>query len=236
MNEITIGVDEVGRGCIMGPMCVAAVADLTGWRLAGIRDSKKIKSEHTRQVLANEIRHNLPWITIMVDSVAIDRFGIAACLLNAGKQVGQRLAERLRKAGLTAPISIIYDGNDHSDRLLPELNATVKSIVRADDSVFEVSAASILAKVTRDNWIHKLVDIDPKYAVYDLHQNKGYGTPRHMLGLKKAGMSPLHRRVATRTFMGCEPARNDYVTHPITTTEEASGAAGVGPGTVRRAS
>ena len=172
-----IGVDEVGRGCLAGPLCVAAVS--LRMPVVGLRDSKKL-SPKKREELDIKIRENADYLNIvLISAEEIDNIG---------------LAEALKKAfinsvdGIDKEIKIITDGNIN---YLKDLFPNSEAIIKADDSVKEVSAASIVAKVYRDKL---MVELDKDYPGYNFKVNKGYGTKEHLNAIKEIGVSKLHRK------------------------------------------
>jgi ribonuclease HII len=172
-----IGIDEVGRGCWAGPVVAGAV--LLGEPIVGLRDSKKL-SKRARERLDADIRvqataFGLGW----VPADELDRIGLTAA-------VG--LAMRRAVAAIEAPYEqIIIDGNYNF--LADDPKATC--LIKADDSVPAVSAASILAKVARDNYMATMDRIYPGYA---FEKHVGYGTAAHIAALKALGVSELHRQ------------------------------------------
>lgn len=210
-DPIIIGVDEAGRGPVFGPMVVGGSANLTGWRLDGIRDSKKIPQEHVRKALANEIRHNTIWAVAVIDVKTINQFGTFKSLVAAGQMVAAELVRRLR-AYTDRPLRVIFDGRDHPKR--GEAGISFESMEKADDKIFEVSCGSILAKVMHDDMVHDLVKSHSKYMHYDLDNNKGYPTPKHKVALKEFGLTDQHRVVACGTFLAEDKDGKAYVTTP----------------------
>jgi ribonuclease HII len=205
ISTIKVGIDEVGRGSIFGPMVVAATANLSGWTLGAIRDSKLIKCSAIRKQLADEIRHNLVWAVIVVPPKAINEFGTLNTLLYAGRRVREEIIKRLSANFPRSLYHVIYDGRDHPRAT--EGDVRIESIEKADATIFEVSCASILAKATHDGLIEKLCE-DPNYARYDLINHRGYGTPKHEAALRKYGPCDLHRKVATATLL-TEPTEDE---------------------------
>ena len=197
-QKIVVGVDEVGNGAIIGPICVAAVTVLTGWHLPAITDSKKIKLEKKRGVLAGEIRHNSVWTMGTLPAGAIDQHGAGPCLDALQDAVVEAHVSRLRAVYQHNPIEVIIDGageNRSCD------GYTLVRIPKADATEYEVSCASILAKVCVDDWMNAAVRQDPALGRYMIEKNKGYGTAEHKAALVEHGLSVHHRRDACNTFI-----------------------------------
>lgn len=175
---LVAGVDEAGRGPLAGPVVAAAVIldDLNP--IAGLNDSKKL-SAPKRERLYDEIRAKALCCSVAQASVdEIDRLNI----LHATMLAMQRAVQGLR----LKPSMVLVDGNR-----LPVLNVLAEAIVGGDAKVQAISAASILAKVTRDRWCHEL---DRKYPQYGFSAHKGYGTAEHLQALHQFGACPEHRR------------------------------------------
>jgi ribonuclease HII len=172
------GVDEAGRGPLAGPVVAAAVIldDLNP--IKGLADSKKLTALK-RDKLYDEIRAKALCCSIAEASVEeIDALNI----LQATMLAMRRAVEGLR----LKPNKVLVDGNR-----LPVLDVLAEAIVKGDSKVQAISAASILAKVTRDRWCEQ---IDHEYPAYGFAKHKGYGTEAHMQALKKHGATPWHRK------------------------------------------
>ncbi|TAH12398.1 MAG: ribonuclease HII [Curvibacter sp.] len=172
------GVDEAGRGPLAGPVVAAAVIldDLNP--IAGLNDSKKLTALR-REKLFDEIRAKALCCSIAQASVEeIDEINI----LQATMLAMRRAVEGLR----LKPAKVLVDGNR-----LPVLEVLAEAIVRGDATVPAISAASILAKVTRDRWCATL---DQQYPQYGFSGHKGYGTAEHLAALKVHGACPEHRK------------------------------------------
>lgn len=180
MPEIRIiaGVDEVGRGPLAGDVVAAAVVLDARRPIAGLADSKKL-SEKQREKLFVEIQEKAACFAIARASVAeIDQLNILQASLLAMKRAVEALPLQ--------PDHVLVDGNR-----LPRWSYSSEAIVQGDASVAAISAASILAKVTRDR---EMLDLDGLYPGYGLAVHKGYPTRVHLAALSRLGPSPVHRR------------------------------------------
>lgn len=175
---LVAGVDEAGRGPLAGPVVAAAVILDDLHPIAGLNDSKKLTALR-RDRLYDEIRAKALCCAVGQASVAeIDKLNI----LQATMLAMQRAVNGLR----LKPSKVLVDGNR-----LPVLGVLAEAIVGGDAKVQAISAASILAKVTRDRWC---AELDQKYPQYGFATHKGYGTAEHMLALQKFGACPEHRK------------------------------------------
>ena len=175
MNDV-IGVDEVGRGCWAGPLVAAAVR--LNCPVEGLRDSK-ILSAKRRAELARLIDHSASVGIGWVSAHEIDEHGITWSV----QQAMMRAIEQIS----IDDSSVIVDGNINYLQTVPKSVAVVK----ADDTVPAVSAASIVAKVARDTYMQQIARTYPDYG---FEHHVGYGTAQHKAGLQRAGLTPLHRR------------------------------------------
>jgi ribonuclease HII len=177
-GEIICGVDEAGRGPLAGPVFAAAVILDPQRPIEGLRDSKKL-SEASRDNLALHIRNNaLAWAIASCSEQEIDEINI----LQASMLAMRRAVESLT----TVPTLALIDGNR-----CPVMAIRSEAIIKGDDKVQAISAASILAKTARDAALMVLHDAYPHYA-FDRH--KGYPTALHLERLRLHGVSPVHRR------------------------------------------
>ena len=180
------GVDEVGRGPLAGPVVCAAVIMPLGENeiIDGVDDSKKL-SEKKRQKLSEEIKAKAVCYSIFeISEKEIDEINI----LEATKK-------GMREALLALEIQpdmVLTDGNMTIDVPFPQ-----KSIVHGDALSYSIGAASIVAKVYRDNLMDEYAKIYPEYA---FEKNKGYGTAAHIAAIKEVGLCPIHRRTFTKKF------------------------------------
>jgi ribonuclease HII len=177
-DELVCGVDEAGRGPLAGPVTAAAVILDPQRPIPGLRDSKKL-SEAQRDLLAIEIKkHALAWSIAECSEQEIDDLNI----LQATMLAMRRAVEGLK----IVPTLALIDGNR-----CPVMAVRSEAIVKGDDKVPAISAASILAKTARDHLLLKLHEQFPQYA---LDQHKGYPTALHLARLKEFGVSPIHRK------------------------------------------
>ncbi len=172
------GVDEAGRGPLAGPVVAAAVILDPARPLEGLRDSKLLSPER-RGVLAERIRRDAQaWAVAWADHEEIDRLNILqATLLAMARAVG---------ALAVAPLHVLVDGNR-----CPELSYPVSAVVRGDQMVPAISAASILAKVERDAAMERM---DRLFPAYGFAVHKGYPTTDHIAALECHGACAVHRR------------------------------------------
>lgn len=177
MSWRTAGIDEVGRGCLAGPVYAAAVILPDGHGIAGLRDSKKLSAAR-REALAPLIQAAAQDCAIGIASVAeIDALNI----LQATFLAMRRAVEALREA----PRLCLVDGNRP-----PLLACPVQTLVGGDALVDSIMAASIIAKVARDA---EMIGLDAQFPGYGLAAHKGYGTPAHLKALRQRGASAIHR-------------------------------------------
>ena len=171
------GIDEVGRGCLAGPVTAAAVILPRDWLPRGLRDSKLLKPDE-RERLDVEIRGNaLAWAIAFVSPELIDRINILQATLLASQLAAARLSIR--------PDALLLDAV-----ALPEIHMHQRVLVSADRLCASVAAASVIAKVARDRLMREL---DGAYPGYDFAGNKGYAAPEHRAGLAALGTCPVHR-------------------------------------------
>lgn len=184
------GVDEVGRGPLAGPVVAAAVILDPEQPIEGLIDSKKLTAKR-REHLAEEIRAKaLCWCLGRAEVEEIERLNILHASL---------LAMRRAVEGLAIPAThALVDGNR-----CPELPCSCEAIVGGDATVESISAASILAKVARDQ---EMVELDARYPGYGLAQHKGYPTKAHIEAIETRGVLEIHRRSfgPVKRILGCK--------------------------------
>ena len=178
VHGLVAGVDEAGRGPLAGPVVAAAVILDDQAPIRGLADSKKL-TERQRERLFDEIRAKaLCFCTAQATVQEIDSMNILQATMLAMRRAVQGL--RLK------PSKVLVDGNR-----LPALDVLAEAVVGGDARVPAISAASILAKVTRDRLLLELHERHPEYG-FDRH--KGYGTEQHLTALRRLGPLPEHRR------------------------------------------
>ena len=179
--DLIAGTDEVGRGCLAGPVVAAAV--ILKKRIDNLRDSKAL-SPKIRGELAKKILDNSYYGYGLVSNQKIDEINILNASLLAMKRAILNLSIK--------PSKVLVDG-----LYLPDIKFDKEAIIGGDSLVEEISAASIIAKVYRDNL---MLNLDKKYPHYGLAKHKGYPTKLHKEMLSKYGASKIHRR----SFKGVE--------------------------------
>ena len=174
--KLIAGVDEVGRGPLIGPVVAAAVILPKDYKLDGLTDSKKL-SEKKREYFYEIIKKDALAIGIgIVNEKVIDEINIYEATKVAMKEAINKLNIK--------PEHILIDA-------MPlDLDIPTTSIIKGDLLSINISAASVIAKVTRD---HMLYEMDKEYPMYDLKNNKGYGTKKHIEAIKKYGITKYHR-------------------------------------------
>lgn len=185
--ELIAGVDEVGRGPLAGPVVAAAVILPKGCKISGLNDSKKIpKSKHKE--IYEAVLQNAVAIGIGIkDNQVIDQVNIyEATKLAMMEAIGQLEPQ---------PQHLLIDAMK-LDFPIPQT-----SIIKGDANSLSIAAASIVAKVTRDQMME---EFDLEYPGYDFAQNAGYGTANHLAGLHKLGVTPIHRRSFEPVKSMCE--------------------------------
>ena len=178
------GVDEVGRGPLAGPVVCAAVIMPLDDIIGGVDDSKKLSAKK-RTCLAEEITEKaIARAICRIEPQVIDEINI----LEATKLCMKNAIESLN----IKPDFVLVDGNMTLDIGIPQ-----QSIIKGDFNSYSIGAASIIAKVYRDNLMDEYAKVYPEYA---FKENKGYGTKKHIEGILSAGLCPIHRRSFTKKW------------------------------------
>ena len=182
--RIVCGVDEAGRGPLAGPVCAAAVILPKDLEIEGLNDSKKLSDKRRRalfeEITAQAVAYGLAFAT----EQEIDEINILQATFLAMRRAMEQLS--------VCPDIALIDGNRETDFGLP-----VRTIVKGDSLSANIAAASILAKVTRDDFMLEQAKRYPEYG-FDVH--KGYGTRAHYAALREYGPCPIHRRTFLKKF------------------------------------
>jgi len=182
-----IGIDEVGMGCLAGPVVVCAVAlsqdfyDHVGPRLAGVRDSK-LMSESQREAVAAALRSTpgFQYRISLCQPATIDRLNIYQAARHAMRRT-------VRNLGHDKHGHVLIDGN----KTIQGLELPQRAVIKGDQKVFAIACASVMAKVHRDRMMKRYAR---RYPGYDFEVHKGYGTPKHLARLAELGPCELHRK------------------------------------------
>ena len=184
--EVICGVDEAGRGPLAGPVCAAAVVLPNGLEIPGLTDSKKLTDKKRRELFPIIQEQAIAYGIGLASHEEIDEINI----LQATYLAMERALAQLH----TKPDIALVDGNRAKDFGLP-----VRTVVKGDSLSANIAAASVLAKVTRDNLMLELAQQYPEYG-FEVH--KGYGTKAHYEALRQYGASPIHRVTFLKKFYG----------------------------------
>lgn len=184
--NVICGVDEAGRGPLAGPVCASAVILPARLDIPGLTDSKKLTDKKRRELFPVIQEQAIAWGIGMASCEEIDEINI----LQATFLAMQRALEQLN----VRPDLVLIDGNRAKDFGLP-----VKTVIKGDSLSMNIAAASVLAKVTRDDWMIRMAQNYPQYA-FDIH--KGYGTKAHYAALTEFGPCPIHRKTFLKKFYG----------------------------------
>ena len=184
--QVICGVDEAGRGPLAGPVCAAAVILPKDLQIPGLTDSKKLTDKKRRELFPLIQEQALAYGIGFATEQEIDEINI----LQATFLAMQRALEQLT----VKPDLALIDGNREKDFGIP-----VKTVVKGDSLSANIAAASILAKVTRDNLMQEMAETYPQYG-FEIH--KGYGTKAHYAALREFGACPIHRMSFLKKFYG----------------------------------
>lgn len=180
------GVDEAGRGPLAGPVVAACCILPLDCMIDGINDSKKL-SEPKREKLYCEITASAVFKVSVIPQEVIDEINILRATKRAMAECIENMPEK--------PELVLIDAVDI------KVSVPIKSIIKGDAQSYNIAAASIIAKVTRDRLMR---DYDNLYPQYGFAKNKGYGTKEHIEALKKCGPCPLHRKSFIKNFIGAD--------------------------------
>ena len=184
--EIICGVDEAGRGPLAGPVCAAAVILPANIQIPGLDDSKKLSDKRRRELFPIIKEEAIAYGIAFADHNEIDEINILQATFLAMERAIQQLQVK--------PQLALIDGNRAKDFGIP-----VETVVHGDSKSASITAASILAKVTRDDY---MLEMSKEYTNYGFDIHKGYGTKAHYAALTEYGPSPIHRMTFLKKFYG----------------------------------
>ena len=184
--RLICGVDEAGRGPLAGPVCAAAVILPEHLQIPGLNDSKKLTDKKRRELFPVIQEQAVAYGIGLASEQEIDEINILQATFLAMRRALEQLTVR--------PEIALIDGNRETDFGLP-----VKTVVKGDSLSANIAAASVLAKVTRDNI---MVELAQKYPEYGFEIHKGYGTKAHYEALRTYGPCPIHRKTFLKKFYG----------------------------------
>ena len=184
--ELICGVDEAGRGPLAGPVCAAAVMLPKGLVIPGLNDSKKLSDKRRRELFPIIQQEAVSFGIAFASQEEIDEINILQATFLAMRRAMEQLNPQ--------PEFALIDGNRETDFGVP-----CKTVIKGDSLSANIAAASVLAKVTRDNWMMEAAE---KYPGYGFEIHKGYGTKAHYAALEKLGPCPIHRRTFLKKLYG----------------------------------
>lgn len=186
--QVICGVDEAGRGPLAGPVCAAAVILPANLEIPGLDDSKKLSDKRRRELFPIIKEQAVAYAVAFADHCEIDHINILQATLLAMERAIRGLSVR--------PEAALIDGNRVKDFGVP-----TETVIHGDSRSASIAAASILAKVTRDDYMLEKAKEYPQYG-FDIH--KGYGTKAHYAALIEHGPCPIHRRTFLKKLYGTE--------------------------------
>ncbi len=184
--QLICGVDEAGRGPLAGPVCAAAVVLPKDLEIPGLDDSKKLSDKRRRELMPIIKEQAIAYGIGMVNHGVIDEINILQATFLAMERAMEQLSVR--------PELALIDGNREKNFGIP-----VMTVVKGDSRSANIAAASVLAKVTRDDYMLEMAE---KYPGYGFEIHKGYGTKAHYQALRDLGPCPIHRMTFLRKFYG----------------------------------
>lgn len=184
--KIICGVDEAGRGPLAGPVCAAAVILPPNAEIPGLNDSKKLSDKKRRELYPIIKEQAIAYGIAFADHSEIDEINILQATYLAMERAINQLSVK--------PELALVDGNRAKDFGIP-----VQTVVHGDSLSASIAAASVLAKVTRDDYMLKMAE---EYPGYDFEIHKGYGTKAHYAALTERGTCPIHRMSFLKKFYG----------------------------------
>jgi ribonuclease HII len=211
-NKFEIGVDECARGPMFGRLYTAAVVlpKDDSFRHDWMKDSKKIKSKKKMRELSDYIKQNaIAWCIQYIDADVIDNINIRQAVFRGMKESIKQVLAKVDPTGVERETMLVIDGNDFPPYVVfDQATETLReiphvTIEKGDGTYSFIAAASILAKNAHDEYILELCEQYPELKTrYSLHENVGYGTAKHIAGIKEHGITQWHRK----TFGICKTA------------------------------
>lgn len=180
------GIDEAGRGPLAGPVVVAGVIMPQDSKIEGVNDSKKVTEKKREKLYDLILEEAISYSVAIIGQEVIDEVNI----LNATKQGVTKVVEELK----VKPDLILVDALTHIDTK----GIPYDSIIKGDAKCYNIAAASIIAKVTRDRIMRQWDEIYPQYGFI---AHKGYGTAKHISAIREYGLCPIHRKSFTKNFI-----------------------------------
>ncbi len=191
-SKIEVGLDEAGRGCLFGPVCIAGVIWCKQDPENGmeVKDSKKCSEKYRNQCFDYITKTAQQYSIKIIDHEEIDEKNILQCSIEGMHLCLDEITGR-QKIDI-----ILVDGNHFKHYYSSHMDEFIehKCVIKGDNTYKSIAAASILAKTYRDNYILNLVKEHPELEKYGIHKNKGYGTKEHMEAIKKYGITKWHRK------------------------------------------
>lgn len=202
-NDVEVGLDEAGRGCLFGPVCIAGVVWCKNDPEDGmeVKDSKKCTEKYRNKCFEYIQNTALEYSIKTLDHEEIDEKNILQCSIEGMHQCLDEITDK-RDVDM-----ILVDGNHFKQYYSSRMDEFIEHhcVIKGDNTYKSIAAASILAKTYRDNYILDLVKENPDLEKYGIHKNKGYGTKEHMEAIKKYGITKWHRK----SFAPCKVKDED---------------------------
>ena len=186
--KLIAGIDEAGRGPLAGPVCAAAVILPENAEISGLNDSKKLTDKRRRELVPVIKETALAYAIAFADEKEIDEINILQATFLAMERAVSQLSVK--------PEYLLIDGNRKKDMGIP-----AETVIKGDSLSASIAAASILAKVARDDYMLEMAE---KYPMYGFEIHKAYGTKAHYAALREYGPCPLHRMSFLKKFYGTE--------------------------------
>lgn len=201
-GRIVVGVDEVGKGPLAGPVTTGAVLLRSDPGIPGINDSKKLSPEK-REFLSEKLWTSVRCAVVSISQNEINASGIEGCTKKAMLEAVYKLFDS--EDGPPSNVIVLVDG----PKPIPNLNLPHREIIKGDSLSLAIAAASIVAKVERDSF---MIEMDKKFPVYGFAQHKGYGTPQHIEAIRQHGPCELHRTRFVRSALKTHAQNTSFET------------------------